>query len=334
MSLQPISEFPPPQPKRRLPKEKVPTANVEFRSEESFEESVPESKRHLEARTTLYLVLRKAYGQALSSQGSSHESSPGNKDDLPLNIAIGSEQFVYFDAKDATKCFSPDGFVKLDSSERDFDKWLVWEQGVLDLVVEIVSGSDRGTNVWDEKFAKYQTSGVREVVRFDSTEREAITVWDRVGTKLVERRRNGLTAYECKTLGLYWTVETNPTYGPQLRLAQDRECKQLLPTPDEGELRMAQELADERRARALAEHEKRLAEHEKMLAEQKQRDAEGKRLEAERKQRATDKKRREESKARVVAEQKHRDEAQARLRLEAENEQLRAELEKLRSGSR
>lgn len=323
MSLQPISEFPPPQPKRRVPKEKLPSANVEFRSEESFEERVPETKRHLEARTTLYLVLRKAYEQGLSS----HDWPRENKADWPQNIAIGSEQFVYFDAKDASKCFSPDVFVKLHSSERNFDKWLVWEQGILDLVVEIVSESDRGTNVWDEKLAKYQTSGVQEVVRFDAAEREAITVWDRVGTKLVERSRNGLTAHECKTLGLYWTVETNPTYGPQLRLARDCECKQLLPTPDEGELRMAQELADERRARALAEHEK-------MLAEQKQQDAEGKRIEAERKRRASDKKRREESRARVIAEQKQRDEAQARLRLEAENEQLRAEVAKLRSGSR
>jgi len=333
MSLQPISEFPPPQPKRRLPKEKLPTANVEFRSEESFEERVPETKRHLEARTTLYLVLRKAYEQGLSS----HEK----KADLPPNIAIGSEQFVYFDAKDASKCFSPDAFVKLDSSERNFDKWLVWEQGILDLVVEIVSESDRGTNVWDEKLAKYQTSGVQEVVRFDALERDAITVWDRIGTKLIERSRNGLTSHECKTLGLYWTVETNPTYGPQLRLARDRECKQLLPTPDEGELRMAQELANERRARALAEHEKMLAEQQKMLAEQqkmlaeqKQHDAEEKRIEAERKRRAADKKRREESKARVMAEQKQREEALARQRLEIENEQLRAELEKLRSGSR
>jgi Uma2 family endonuclease len=398
MSLQHISEFPPPQqpPKRRVRKENPSTANIEFRSEESFEESVSESKRHLEARTTLYLVLRKAYQQSLPSSDDPNER--------PSNVAIGSEQFVYFDENDAKKCFSPDVFVKLDSAEQNFDTWLLWEQGILDLVVEIASESDRESNVWAEKLAKYEASGVREVVRFDAVERDAITVWDRVGNKLIERSRNGLTSHECKTLGFYWTVETNATYGRQLRLARDRECKQILPTPDEGELRLAHELADERRARALAEHGKMLAEQrhrdeahararaehekllaeqmqrdeaqarvraehekllaeqnqrdeaqaraiaeqmqrdeaharalaelEKLLAEQKQRETEAKRIEAERKRRASDKKRREETKARAASEQKQREEAKARQRLEKENERLRAELEKLRNGSR
>jgi flagellar biosynthesis GTPase FlhF len=356
MSLQHISEFPPPQqpPKRRVSKDKLPTANIEFRTEVPFEERVPETRRHFEARTTLFLVLRKEYNQ--DAMGRENHAVPGR------DIAIGSDQFVYFDRKNARKCFSPDLFVKLDSTEEDIDKWLVWEKGILDLVVEIVSDSDRESNVWDEKFAKYEASGVQEVVRFDAIEREPLTVWDRVGNKLIERSRNGLTSHECKTLGLYWTVGIDERLGPMLRFARDRECTQILPTPDEGELRLAHELADERRARALAEHEKMLAEqlqrdeaqararaeHDKMLAEQLQRHAETKRIEAERKRRASDKKRREETKARAVAEQKQREEAQARAvaeqkqrdetqarqRLETENERLRAELEKLRLGSR
>ncbi len=49
---------------------------VHFPSEERPEERVAETKRHLKARTTLYLLLEEALAGA----------------------AVGSEQFVYFDA--------------------------------------------------------------------------------------------------------------------------------------------------------------------------------------------------------------------------------------------
>jgi hypothetical protein len=204
-----------------------------------------------------------------------------------------------------------------------------------------------------------------EVVRFDELAPEPITVWDLVGGKLVERPREGLTSHECKTLGLFWTVEQHRTYGPQLRLARDREGKRILATPDENELRLAQELAHERRDRAIAEHDKMLAQqlqqreadaraiadHDKMLAQplqQREADAraiaetkqleeararaiaESKRAEAVRKQRTADTKRRTEAKARALAEKKQREEAEARTRLEDENARLRAELEQLR----
>lgn len=49
---------------------------IAFPSEERPEEKMSESKRHLELRTTLYLILNDAFA----------------------DTAIGSEQFVYFDA--------------------------------------------------------------------------------------------------------------------------------------------------------------------------------------------------------------------------------------------
>jgi Uma2 family endonuclease len=245
------SEVPPPLPQRRTRTVKPARGKLVFRSEEPFEESVSKTKRHLEARTTLYLVLRKAYELHLAAKKRHQEMK---------KVAIGSEQFVYYDVNDPKKCFSPDVFVKLDSEARDFDTWHVWERGSIDLVVEIVSESDRENDTWSDKFTRYQQSGVREVVRFDALAPAAITVWDRVGTELVKRTATGSSPPECKVLGLYWTVQKDATYGPQLRLAKDRAGKQLLPTPSENETRLEQELADERRARARAEHDKKLAE--------------------------------------------------------------------------
>lgn len=59
------------------------------------EASAPETKRHWEVRTTLYLLLK--------------EALPG--------VAIGSEQFVYYDAGDPKKRLSPDLLVKRDAPE-------------------------------------------------------------------------------------------------------------------------------------------------------------------------------------------------------------------------
>jgi Uma2 family endonuclease len=126
-----------------------------FPSEERPEEHVSETKRHLEARTTLYLLL---------------------KDALPGD-AIGSDQFVYPDASNPRKCLSPDVFVKLGAQsqraplagarEASFDNWKIWERGAPDVAVEIVSASDRSDAEWAVKFERYPASGIGEVVRFD-----------------------------------------------------------------------------------------------------------------------------------------------------------------------
>jgi Uma2 family endonuclease len=263
---------------------------------------VSETKRHLEARTALYLLLK----------------------DALTGHALGSDQFVYFDATDPKRCISPDVFVRRGSSEANFDVWKVWENGAPHLAVEIVSASDRRDQDWEDKLARYRASGIHEVVRFDSQDAERpIRVWDRVeddllerAPELVERPQDSAHLRECVTLGLWWAVAPSE-YGPQLRLARDREGKDLLPTPVEERVRLAQELAEERKARAAAEHERLLAEHAKRLAEQRLRDeAEARQREAEARQREAEARQRE---------------AEARTAAERERDAALAELAKLRA---
>jgi Uma2 family endonuclease len=226
---------------------------VHFPSEERPEDKVPETKRHLEARTTLYLLLKDALSGAAS---------------------VGCEQFVYWDAADPQRCLSPDAFVKLGSREQDFDTWKVWLRGAPDVAVEIVSDHDRGDAKWSSKLARYQASGIGEVVRFDpDNEEQPVRVWDRVDGDLVERSRTSPTQHACAALGFWWVVTPSP-FGPLLRLARDREGNDLLPTPSEERLRLEEQLAEERKARSVAEHERNIAEQERKLAEQKLLEAE------------------------------------------------------------
>jgi hypothetical protein len=199
---------------------------------------VGETKRHLEARTVLYLLLKDAFASA----------------------AVGSDQFVYWDARDPRRCLSPDVFLKLGARDDMFDTWKVWERSAPDLAVEIVSPSDRRDLDWDDKFARYQASGIREVVRFDPANgRQPLRVWDRIEGDLTERDPASDHLRECVTLGLWWVVAPSE-HGPLLRPARDREGTQLLSTPSEERVRLAAELAEERKARAAAEHDRLLAE--------------------------------------------------------------------------
>ncbi len=221
---------------------------IHFPSEERPEEQVSETKRHLRARTTLYLLLEEAIAGA----------------------AVGSDQFVYWDATEPKKCLSPDAFVKLGSKDQDFDSWKVWQRGAPDLAVEIVSESDRGESEWEAKLERYQASGIGEVVRFDPEEAALLRVWDRVDGDLIERSPESSTLRECAALGLWWVVVPS-ALGALLRLARDPDGQELLATPSEERFRLAEELREERRARALAEHARALAEQE-LFAEQKTRE--------------------------------------------------------------
>lgn len=262
---------------------------IHFPSAESPEEHVSETKRHLHARTTLYLLLEEAFAGA--------------------GMAVGSDQFVYWDAGDPKKCLSPDVFVKLDSKDRDFDSWKTWKRGAPELAVEIVSDHDRSDAEWESKLERYQASGISEVVRFDAEDARApLRVWDSVDGELIERAPSSTTLRECATLGLWWVVVPSDL-GAVLRLARDRDGARLLPTPSEERLRLAEELAAERKARTIAEHERMVAEHERIA----------------------------EREARAVAEQKLLAEQETRQLAErerdaaaAEAEELRAELARLR----
>jgi hypothetical protein len=224
-----------------------------FPSEEPLEEKVPETKRHLEARTTLYLLLKDALAGA----------------------AVGSEQFVYWDAGDPRRCLSPDVFVKLGTPDASFDTWKIWERGAPDLAVEIVSAADHRDADWAVKLERYQATGIAEVVRFDpADDRRPLRVWDRIEDELLERAPESGELYACASLALWWVIAPSE-YGPMLRLARDRTGAQLLPTPSEERTHLAVALADERRARAQAEHERMLEQHARRAAEDKLRAAEG-----------------------------------------------------------
>jgi len=177
---------------------------------------VPETKEHLKLRTALYLVIRRELG---------------------ARACIGSDQFVYWNAKDPRVCLAPDVFVKLGARDVDFPSWKTWERGTPELAVEILSENED----WAEKLDRYHELGIRELVQYDpSTHR--MRIWDRVDDDLVERETDG-TSSPCLTLGLSWFVA--PLEGePALRIA--REGKPI-PTDAERVAELEAELAKSHR---------------------------------------------------------------------------------------
>ena len=175
------------------------------------EAEVPETLLHFELRTALYLILKHA---------------------LAFRASVGSDQFVYWNAKDPRRCLAPDVFVKLERPHERFDSWKTWERGVPELAVEILSENEE----WPEKLARYAELGVSELVSY-APEKARIRVWDRLEDRLVERVVVG-THTPCCTLGLHWCVGTDQA----LRLAHDGDGTSLLPTPEEAALRRVAEL--------------------------------------------------------------------------------------------
>lgn len=191
------------------------------------EATVPEHKRHLDLRTLLYLVLGTLTGEH----------------------TVGSEQFVYWDPKNAKRCVSPDAFVLLGVPDTVFGSWKTWERGVPDVAVEIVSASDSGEKTWAEKLQDYRDLGVKHLVRFDPDAREGqrLRIWERGGGDLVERELEDDRG-ACEELGMHWVVVPAGRYPAALRLAWDPEGHDLVLTPEEVEARARRAEARARRA--------------------------------------------------------------------------------------
>ena len=217
------------------------------------EASVPEHKRHLELRTLLYLVL--------GTLGREH--------------TIGSEQFIYSDPTDPSRCVAPDAFVRLFVPDSIFGSWKTWERGVPEIAVEIVSDSDASSASWDAKLLRYQELGVRELVRFDPDEvpERQVRIWDQIDGELVERTGKK-DRHLCRGLALYWVVVPMRGLPAALRLARDAEGRDLVLTPEEAEgrareaearAREAEARAREAEARAREAAEQRVAELEAQL---------------------------------------------------------------------
>ncbi len=161
--------------------------------------TVPETKRHLELRTLLFLFLKHNFaGRAI----------------------IGCDQFVYFRATDPRKCVAPDGFIRLGRPDITFDSWKTWEHGAPELCIEIASESDARS--WEDKLAAYNELGVLELVRLDpdAVAEHQLSVWDRLDGDLVERIVEG-TRTPCLTLGGRWCVLPYGEYRAALRLEDD-----------------------------------------------------------------------------------------------------------------
>jgi Uma2 family endonuclease len=162
---------------------------------------MPETITHLEVRTFLYGLLRFALG-------------PGH--------SVGSDQFVYWNARDPRQCLAPDAFVKLGVPQTAFGSWKTWERGgPPELAVEILSDSDADAGPWETKLERYRELGVRELACFDASaaEGERLRVWDRVADDLVQRVVTG-DRTPCLTLGVDWVVEPLESI-PRLRLMGD-----------------------------------------------------------------------------------------------------------------
>jgi virulence-associated protein VagC len=122
------------------------------------------------------------------------------------------------------------------------------------------------------KLARYQASGIAEVVRFDPEDvRAPLRVWDSIEGDLVERAPWSAALRECATLSSWWVV-VSTDHGAVLRLARDREGQHLLLTPSEERFQLAEELARERKARMVAEQRTRENLEETLLIEQKTRE--------------------------------------------------------------
>jgi hypothetical protein len=173
------------------------------------EAEVPESKRHLELRTILYLLLKSA---------------------LSDRAVLGSDQFIYWDPSDPRQCLAPDALVQLGKPDEDFETWKVWQRGAPDVAVEIVSRSDAPEPDWEEKLAKYRKIGLKELVRFDHRPgRDGLRIWDNIEGDLVERDMRDPNARRSVMTPYFWHV----TEGLVLRLAEDAEGSRLVPTLDE-----------------------------------------------------------------------------------------------------
>jgi hypothetical protein len=185
------------------------------------EAEVPETKRHLELRTALYLLAKLAFAD---------------------RALIGCDQFVYWDPTDPSACLAPDLFVRLGGKDELFDSWKVWERGAPHVAVEITSEADASEAIWRRKLEKYRRLGVLELVRFTFDATPLLRVYDHVSGDLVEQKLSNPRSASSSVLEAFWVVTENPELGPMLRLARDADGKGLFPTPDEDRTRLEEEL--------------------------------------------------------------------------------------------
>ena len=214
---------------------------------------VPESTLHFELRTLIYDFLVLAFGEVAT---------------------IGCDQFVYWDPSDPRACLAPDAFVRFGAKDEHFDSWKVWERGVPQVAIEIISAADSSQLSWAEKLERYRRLGVSELVRFDpETPEHPLRIWDFVGDELLERRLLEQCA-QSRYLAGFWLPVEDSNGDLTLRLSRDEQGQQLFPTRAEQSAARAEQSAARAeqveqalrvKTEALAAAEQRLAELEAEL---------------------------------------------------------------------
>jgi hypothetical protein len=198
-------------------------------------ENVGEGIMGFEIRSILYEIVRLAFGES---------------------ALVSSDQFLYWDPTNPKRCLAPDLGVRVGTPNEVLSTWKTWERGAPQVGVEIVSPSDARELPWSQKFERYRQAGIAEVVRFSVLrDTPELTLWDLVDGDLVERDLADPEAFFSDALGYYWAIVPDKRRKALLRLARDREGKDLLPTPAEHAAREAEHAARE------AEHAAREAEH-------------------------------------------------------------------------
>jgi len=130
--------------------------------------------------------------------------------------------------------------------------------------VEIVSPSDAPQLAWTEKLRRYQSVGVRELVRFDPEAHpgEAVLrVWDRVEEALRER---DIGAGHCRSsvIDARWVVAPAEEHPIALRITAGCNSEVLVPTQLEAKRAEAAARQAEAAARQAAEERVRQLEAE------------------------------------------------------------------------
>jgi Uma2 family endonuclease len=175
------------------------------------EAEVPETQVHFELRILLYQLLR---------------------DHLGAEATVGSDQFVYYDAADPKRSVAPDIYVQLKPPADKVRSWKTWERGAPDVAVEIVSPSDAPQLAWSEKFRRYHSLGVRELVRFDPEarpEEPRLQIWDRVDGALLERDI-GPGSCRSSVLDVRWVIVPADDHPVALRITSAGNGETLVPT--------------------------------------------------------------------------------------------------------
>jgi Uma2 family endonuclease len=194
------------------------------------------ARRYLRPPVPLFFPVEERVPESRWHRISTERLAQSIEHELARQVLVSCDQFLHWDPTNPKRCLAPDVALRLGAPAELLLTWKTWERGAPHVGVEVVSPSDAPVLRLDEELERYRQAGVAEVVRYDHAARErAIRIWDLVDGDLVERDLTDPEGLRCDALGFYWFVYPDPELGPTLRLARDREGKELVMTAAEAE---------------------------------------------------------------------------------------------------